>query len=264
MIDLELIDEVTREVVGHSVTPNEIALGALLIGIVVAVSFQGDALSRINAQTLTGQQPTKHSSVHPNSLWAGIVAIAVGIPLSVVAGKTAFTIFIVALAALMALIAFIYTLTMKRDKGILIVTGLALVSVFSLGILLNNLEGNEIVKVSPTEQASAELDRAESKINKAIVEEYNVEVIEDNSCWPTDGFALSSNAKKKQAHEMRVKFVELAASKNPDSAPGVRLLTGDGVVGCYSVLYDNKTGEAKLIVDAENTELPSPAKLREE
>lgn len=261
MIDLELINEVTHEVVGHGVTLNEIAIGALLILIIAAVSFQDNEITRI---TPYGRRIVGQGSAHPNSLWAGIIALAVGIPLAVTVGKTGFSIFIVSLAALMMLIASVYTLKTKRSKGVLVATGLALVSVVALVVVLNTLAGNEIVKTSPTTQASAELTRAENEIDKAIVEGYDVEVVEDNSCWNTSGFSSTSSAGEEHIHERRIKFVESALSGNLDDAAGVRLLTGDGVIGCYSVLYDNGTGEARLIVDAKDAELPPPSKLREE
>src|SRR5699024_10491283 len=111
------------------------------------------------------------------------------------------------------------------------------------------------VDMAPTEAAQAELTAAEEQIRTAVEASYDVEVLENNSCtsWSSE-----------LTHEERAEFVEAALSDSPSADARLRLLTGDGVVGCYTVMYDQETQTARLVVDAEDTELTMPRELEKD
>lgn len=122
-----------------------------------------------------------------------------------------------------------------------------------------------------TEVAHAEVADAEQLIQDSIVAEYDVDVVSISECHDNDRAHTQATAflqdrnihdtKANQEHATRANWVNDTISASPGRASKVQVLTDDGILGCYGVLYDNATGEAKLIVDADQTELPAPGRL---
>lgn len=120
----------------------------------------------------------------------------------------------------------------------------------------------QAIETVPTSQAEHAGSNAISDINRAVEDAYDVEVIGENTCDHIDIFEDDSAV---EAQERIAEYVEEATSGDPDKAPGIRVLTPNGVVGCYQVLYDREKiydGQAaRLIVTDEDTQLPLPGDI---
>ncbi|WP_181273661.1 hypothetical protein [Brevibacterium oceani] len=159
----------------------------------------------------------------------------------------------------------------KRDDvaeltGITIVVGV--VSLGWAGLWLSTPLVDE-TQTHPTAEAQQAAAVGMEDIAQAVEGGYDVEVLDGNPCWDPSTLLndeLDSSAGEDVLEMQKTAlFVERAASGDPDAAPGIRVLTPQGVVGCYGVLYDSERegGTAQLVVDAEDTDLPLPGDMRD-
>ena len=105
--------------------------------------------------------------------------------------------------------------------------------------------GEPVIEQRPTSAASAELTEATSAIQAAITATYAVEIVEsDTYCGGAP-----------------VDFVNGALANNSGSSAKIRLLTRQGVTGCYGAMYDQSSDEVRLTIDASQSNLPTPEQI---
>lgn len=262
MIDLDLIRETTEVVTSYELSQTGVTLGVIALALIILWQIPVALVEE-------GLRPkTNHfsSSSHPNSVWAPVAALLFGGVSGMLGLVGPFTVVVISIAFIMTVSAFLYshiTRVEGRPKGKLekwVTLGI-LVAVSLLLTGMHLVPKNGVPEELPTDSAMNASSDAMTTINEAILAEYDVELVKGNACFRGSSSFFAESDTPKGLHEDRIAFIEGSISGTADTAPGIRVLTDGGVVGCYNVLYDNETGEARLIVDAENTELPAPSRL---
>lgn len=242
MIDLELIQETSEVVTGHEPTGLILVLGAVAILMTCAWGFvceYREAGFVVGIALVGGGASLMGRSVFLLTL---VIGIALAVMLSVIlANRRA-----------------------RKPFEALATVGFVIAVVSALLLTMNLLPQNEVTEEAPTEAAMEESAKAEDTIKNAVLDDYEVEVVDSNTCWTSYSLWSDDENSPEEDHELRARFAKQAVSQNPDAAPGIRLLTDEGVVGCYRVLYDNETGDTRLIVDSEDVDLPVPKTIEKD
>ncbi|MGO1851860.1 MAG: hypothetical protein ACTH0V_00440 [Microbacteriaceae bacterium] len=114
----------------------------------------------------------------------------------------------------------------------------------------------------PTAEAMVASQDAFDRIRGTIPVYYDVELLDAGGCvdpWANDWREADDD--EIVAHGERVTFVEAALSDDPDDAATVRVVTRDGIVACYDLLYSTSSGHPRLLIDGDRTDLPAPGTL---
>lgn len=120
----------------------------------------------------------------------------------------------------------------------------------------------------PTREAQNTAQSGRDQIRQALLNEYNITSVNFDACQNPasvkDFFVndLDDHERRIIEQEKSTALLEHAAKNDPFDAPSVGVLTVEGTTACYHLLYDNTTGQATLVATADDSDAPTPAKLR--
>lgn len=292
MINPDLLHQTTDVVVDQA--PGPLALIAVLIAL-AALTLTG-ALPRLIDD---GRKRRPYLDFYPTSGWPVIVAVPVGVLAGLmyvlnrwifstwsITSETWLVTIVTGIAIVVAVIVMVINLVVgtkasftknwtrsddKKSKCARITTVARWSTLMALfaGLVAGSsffLPTDDVTEPRPTAAAVGAATKAETQIADAIESDYDVEILGEKPCRRSGALddALWNDSAETTEQKWSAHFIKGAFSGDPSRAGQIRVLTPEGVTGCYGVTYDPNTDTAHLYVDAENTDLPVPVQIAKE